>query len=84
MTLDEKIEDLKKYPGTLDGLFSKPVQFTALENAKLSGEVIFVREDGKVGFPAFNSIPVKIGDTVRGTLTLEQDSCFFVEVHEIL
>jgi hypothetical protein len=59
-------------------------QFVVRENKKKPGEPIFVREDGKVGFPTINSIRVDIGDTIRGYVRHEEPSYFLVEIREII
>jgi len=84
-TIKEALENAKV--GKLD--FLKPgkasnMQFIARENKKKPGEPIFVREDGKVGFPTINSIKVKIGDVVRGKVQHEEPTYFLLEVREIL
>ena len=60
------------------------IQLQVKENNKKQGSPIFVRDDGKVGFPTFNSIPVHIGDTIRGRVKFDTDRYFFVEVQEIV
>lgn len=60
------------------------VQFTALENRKRPGHPIFVRDDGKVGFPTINSVSFDVGDVIRGHLKLDTDTYFFVEVSEVV
>jgi len=59
-------------------------QFIARENNKNPGHIIFVREDGKVGFPTINSIPIEIGDTARGKIQSEEEHYFLFEVREIV
>jgi len=62
---------------------AQEMQLVARENNKKAGQVIFVREDGKVGFPTINSINVKIGDVVKGKVFLDKDKYFLFEVQEI-
>ena len=59
-------------------------QFIVRENSKKPGEPIFVRGDGKVGFPTINSRRVEIGDTVRGRIQVEEDTYFLFEVREVI
>jgi hypothetical protein len=58
-------------------------QFKALENRRKDGP-IFIREDGKVGFPTLNSIKFKIGDIVRGPVVYETERYFMLRVEEVL
>jgi hypothetical protein len=85
----ETIEDLKEHifsgKGAEDFLDEgEEIQLQVKENNKKEGSPIFVREDGKVGFPTFNSIAIQIGDIVRGKIKFDTDHYFFVEVHEIV
>jgi len=60
------------------------IQLVVRENNKKPGTPIFVRTDGKVGFNTINSIASNIGDTIRGQVKLDLDTCFFVEVQEVI
>ncbi len=60
------------------------MQLVVKENNKKPGAPIMVLENGKVGFPTVNSIPIEIGDTIRGKMKLNFDTVFFVEVESIL
>jgi hypothetical protein len=63
---------------------AKEIQLVARENNKKPGQVIFVREDGKVGFPTINSIAVEIGDVVHGKVFLDKDKYFLFEVQSVV
>ena len=60
------------------------IQLTVMENRKRPGEQIFIREDGKIGFPTINSIRADFGDVVRGKVKIDEGSYFFVEIQEIV
>jgi len=81
-TLKEAIETFEE-TGKLD-LTGEVKQFKVRENSKKPGTPIFVRDDGKVGFPTINSISVKIGEVVKGRIVSEQPSYFLVEVSEVV
>jgi len=78
----------RKDDGTLDILKSdfktEEVIMNVHENAKKPGEPIFIREDGKVGFPTMNSIKVNIGDRVKCKVQHDADTYFLLDVKEIL
>lgn len=57
-------------------------QGKAMENRQKPGNMVFIREDGKIGFPTTNSIPIKIGDIAKGKIVLEADSYFMVQIRE--
>ncbi len=83
--LDELKKHLETSPtNTIDFQTGDEVVFVSKENRKSPGEPIFVREDGKVGFPTFNSISFNTGDKVRGRVKIDRDTCFFIEVYEII
>jgi hypothetical protein len=63
---------------------AEEVQYIVRENKKKPGEPIFVREDGKVGFPTINSVGINIGDVVRGKIQYEEPNYFLLEVREII
>ncbi len=87
-----EITELKKLQSTLeeapDNLVTfsigDEVQFVAKPNRRDPSKPIFVREDGKVGFSNLNSIPYKIGDTIKGRVKLDTAGCFFIEVHKVV
>ncbi len=86
---EEKFKDLKEniFAGTgafIDYKTGDDIQLVVKENNQKPGSPIFVLESGKVGFNTINSIPSDIGDTVRGQIKLDMDTCFFVEVQEII
>ena len=60
------------------------VRLIVKENNRKPGKMIFVREDGKCGFPTINSIKAKVGDVIEGTIKVDNDTCFFVEVENIV
>ncbi len=60
------------------------MQLVVKENNKKPGESIFVLDNGKCGFSTINSIPSKIGDTIKGKIKLDLDTVFFIEVNEII
>jgi hypothetical protein len=87
--LNEELQNLKEKVfrnkhSFYDYSLGDEVQLQVKENHKQTGKPIFVREDGKVGFPTINSIPIKIGETVKGTLKYDGENYFFVEVQEII
>jgi len=77
-------EAIESNPSEIDltDLSSNMVQYKVRENKRKPGEPIFVREDGKVGFPTINSIQLKIGDIVRGKIQYEEPNYFLIEVRE--
>jgi hypothetical protein len=86
-TIKDAINDYKENPE--DSLFENgfsgdEVQLVVRENSRKPGEPIFVREDGKVGFPTINSISVTIGATIRGRIQQEEPTYFLVEVRSIV
>jgi hypothetical protein len=60
------------------------LQFKALKNNRNKTQLIFVREDGMVGFPTLNSITFKEGDIVKGEIVLVSKSYFMLRVDEIV
>jgi len=60
------------------------IQIKVQENNKAPGEPIFIREDGKIGFSTVNSIPLTIGDVVKGTVMLDEPHFFTVLVTEVI
>jgi len=87
--MKEELLELKKHleaspTNVLDFEIGDRVQLTVLENFKFPGNKLFVRDDGKVGFPTINSIPFEVGDTVRGVVRRNSDTYFFVEVQEVI
>jgi len=60
------------------------IQLKVRENRKKKGEPVFVREDGKIGFPTINSIKINIGDTVLGRVQLDADTYFMFEVSSVI
>jgi hypothetical protein len=86
--LTEALNEYKTSPDrpslAFDILQDKEYQFVVRENKKSPGKPIFVREDGKVGFPTINSISIKIGDTVRGKIRQEEPNYFLFEIREIV
>ncbi len=80
----DRRENLKGTPALIDYEQGTSVRLIVKENSKKPGKIIFVREDGKVGFPTINSIHTKIGDVVEGKIKVDNKSCFFVEVDTIV
>ncbi len=68
----------------LDYNAGEEIQLKAQENRKRPGSPIFIASSGKIGFPTINSVPVQIGDVVRGKIKIENDSYFFVDVTEVI
>jgi hypothetical protein len=81
--LTEALQRLKKGELSSDVYSDDEKQFIVRENRKKPGEPIFVREDGKVGFPTINSIAVKIGDIARGKIVHEEPTYFLAEIREV-
>ena len=79
-------EALEKAKANINLVSSKEpnLQYIVRENKRKPGEPIFVREDGKVGFPTINSLNVEIGDIVRGKIQHEEPNYFLIEVREII
>ena len=77
-------EALHQYTSGEQDVVVKDAQYIVRENKKKPGEPIFVREDGKVGFPTINSIKIEIGDVVRGKIQHEEPNYFLLEVREIV
>jgi len=85
MGIEEIKEEIFNRQGALNMYeLGDEVQLQVKENKKNPGAPIFIREDGKVGFPTFNSIPIDIGEIIKGKIKLDTDTYFFVEVQEIL
>jgi len=81
----EKLKELRKDPkATIDFKPGDTVQIKALENKRKKGEPVFIREDGKIGFPTINSVAFKIGDTVKGNVTRDADTYFMVQITEVV
>jgi hypothetical protein len=62
----------------------KAIQIKAKKNRANPNRLVFIREDGKLGFPSENSIPINEGDICRGVIMLEQENYFLVQVREIV
>jgi hypothetical protein len=77
-------EALQQYTSGEQDVVVKNSQYIVRENKKKPGEPIFVREDGKVGFPTINSVKIEIGDVVRGKIQHEEPNYFLLEVREIV
>jgi len=87
MSLQDALSEfnVEKNEDILDAAFkSDEIQMVAKENFRDPGKVIFVMENGKVGFPTRNSIPVEIGDIVRGRIHEDSDTYFLFEVQKIV
>ena len=86
-TLGDALKRQTENP-TLDifnkGFKSPEVIMNVRENSKKPGTPIFVRDDGKVGFPTLNSISVKIGDRVQCRVQYEADTYFLLEVKKVI
>jgi len=59
-------------------------EFKVLENHRKPGYPIFVNQEGKVGFPGFGSIPISIGQTIKGVIVYEHNNYFLVRVQEVV
>jgi len=80
----EKIQAGEKLAVVRGEISAPSAQFVVRENHKKPGEPILIRADGKVGFPTMNSLPCKIGDTVRGRIQQEEKNYFLFDIEEIL
>ncbi len=79
-----KNETFREKGAFIDYEAGAEMQLVVKENNKQPGAPIFVLDNGKVGFSTINSIPIEIGDTIRGKIKLDLDTVFFVEVNEII
>ncbi len=60
------------------------IQLVVKENNRRPGKPIFVLANGKVGFPSLNSMPANLGDTIKGTIKIDNENVFFVEITEVV
>jgi hypothetical protein len=80
-TLNEKYPDHSLNDTFISG---ENVELEVKENNRRPGHPIFVKGNGKVGFPAFGSIDISIGDTIRGEVVYEHEYYFLVRVNDII
>ncbi len=79
-----KREAMRGTAAVIDYQPGMEVRLIVKENKRKPGKQIFAREDGKVGFPTINSIPVNIGDVIDGRVEVNNDSCFFIEIERVV
>ena len=78
-------EILSKENLTLDEYYSgQELQLTVRSNKKKPNQPVFIMPDGRIGFPSENSIPVEIGDVIKGHVAMISDSYAFVTASEII
>jgi hypothetical protein len=59
-------------------------QLKATSNRKNPSSLMFIREDGKIGFPTSNSIRFSNGDIISGTILQEEETYFMIRVEKVL
>jgi len=82
--LQKKFNGVESHLDLDKDIGSEELQMVIKENNRQPGEFILVKNTGKVGFLTKNSIPVRLGDVVKGIITREEENFFLFEAHELV